>query len=148
MNRAGRSPRALQCFFSTSQALSRHFNHVIEAWQLMMLTKDTSTSLTAEICRENKTRVDVIPDPSAAKRIAAPNQPPLRGISKISGSDLIIYRSKVWVPRINNSGLKGTVFPKELKAHGLDEELLVKVFSQVMDGKKQQTSSVAFESSS
>uniref|UniRef100_A0A1X7UPJ2 Uncharacterized protein n=1 Tax=Amphimedon queenslandica TaxID=400682 RepID=A0A1X7UPJ2_AMPQE len=70
------------------------------------------------------------------KHIAAPTQPSLRGISKISGSDLEAYRSKVWVPRIRNPGPKDTVFSKELKAYGLDEELLIEVFSQVLQGKE------------
>ena len=41
------------------------------------------------------------------RRIAAPTQPSLRGSSKISGSDLEAYRSKIWVPRIRNPGPKG-----------------------------------------
>ena len=45
-----------------------------------------------------------------AKHIAAPTQPSLRDISKICGSDLETYRSKVWVPRIRNPGPKGIVY--------------------------------------
>ena len=58
MNSTGSSPKSLQHFLSTSQAVSHHFNHVIEAWHLMTL-------LTADFCRENKSEVDVIPDPSS-----------------------------------------------------------------------------------
>ena len=41
------------------------------------------------------------------KRIAAPTQPSLRGGSKISGQDLLLYRSKTWVPRVRNPGPEG-----------------------------------------
>ena len=36
------------------------------------------------------------------KRIAAPTQSSLRGDSKLSGSPLVAYRSKEWVPRTRN----------------------------------------------
>ena len=38
------------------------------------------------------------------KRIAAPTRPSLTGPSKVSGSPLVSYRKRIWVPKVQQQG--------------------------------------------